>query len=411
MLKGNAVVGQSGGPTAAINATLSGVIRGCAAKNADGVINKLYGMRNGIEGFLAENLVDLTGYFADSEWLADLEATPAAALGSCRKRLKDHKTYAATYDKILEILKKYDIRYFFYIGGNDSMDTVLKLSDYAKDHDYELRVVGVPKTIDNDLSATDHTPGFGSAAKFVATTVKEILRDVNVYTVKAVTIVEVMGRDAGWLTASAALPVISGGKGPDLVYLPEHVFDTEKFISDVKNALDKHPAVLVAVSEGIRDAVGRYIGEGIGNGTVDAFGHKQLAGAGKVLEALVKERIGCKVRSIELNLPQRCAAHIASATDIVESISVGRAAVHFATFGKTGIMATIERDATNGGYNATYSFADISGIANAVKLVPREYINEEGNGITEQGIEYLRPLIMGEIPIRYENGMPKHVVI
>ena len=411
MLKGNAVVGQSGGPTAAINATLSGVIRGCAAKNADGVINKLYGMRNGIEGFLAEKLVDLTGYFADREWLADLEATPAAALGSCRKRLKDHKSDAATYDKILEILKKYDIRYFFYIGGNDSMDTVLKLSDYAKDHDYELRVVGVPKTIDNDLSATDHTPGFGSAAKFVATTVKEILRDVNVYTVKAVTIVEVMGRDAGWLTASAALPVISGGKGPDLVYLPEHVFDTEKFISDVKNALDKHPAVLVAVSEGIRDAEGRYIGEGIGNGTVDAFGHKQLAGAGKVLEALVKERIGCKVRSIELNLPQRCAAHIASATDIVESISVGRAAVHFATFGKTGIMATIERDTTNGGYNATYSFADISGIANAVKLVPREYINEEGNGITEQGIEYLRPLIMGEIPVRYENGMPKHVVI
>ena len=411
MLKGNAVVGQSGGPTAAINATLSGVIRGCAAKYTDGVINKLYGMRNGIEGFLAEDLVDLTCYFGDREWLNDLESTPAAALGSCRKRLKDHKTDAETYEKILEILKKYDIRYFFYIGGNDSMDTVLKLSDYAKDHDYELRVVGVPKTIDNDLSATDHTPGFGSAAKFVATTVKEILRDINVYTVKAVTIVEIMGRDAGWLTASAARPKISGGECPDLIYLPEHVFDLEKFIADVTCALEKHPAVLVAVSEGIRDASGRYIGEGIDNGTVDAFGHKQLSGAGKVLEALVKERIGCKVRSIELNLPQRCASHIASATDIVESISVGRAAVHFATFGKTGIMATIERDVSDGCYNATYSFADISGIANAVKYVPREYINKEGNGISEEGIEYLRPLIMGEIPVRYENGMPKHVII
>lgn len=410
MLKGNAIVGQSGGPTAAINATLAGVIRGASEMRAKGAVNKLYGMRNGIEGFLIENLVDLTDRLDDEAWLSALEATPAAALGSCRKRLKDHKTDAETYERILGILKKYDIRYFFYIGGNDSMDTVLKLSDYAADHEYELRVVGVPKTIDNDLAVTDHTPGFGSAAKYVATTVKEILRDVNVYTIKAVTIVEIMGRDAGWLTAAAALPAISGGAAPDLIYLPEHPFDTDRFLNDLKAALSDHPAVLVAVSEGIRDKNGRYIGEGLIGGAVDAFGHTQLSGVGKVLEALVKEKIGCKVRSIELNLPQRCASHLASATDISESSAVGAAAVRFAVEGKTGIMATIIREDTED-YRVSYGFAEIASIANAVRTVPASYINENGNGITEEGIAYLRPLIVGEIPCEYENGLPKHIII
>ena len=409
LLHGNAVVGQSGGPTAAINATLSGVIKGALAAKEQGVINTLYGMRNGIEGFLKENLVDLFEVFADTDKLKTLEATPAAALGSCRRKLKSHEEDAETYAKILEILKKYDIRYFFYIGGNDSMDTVLKLSRYAASHDYELRVVGVPKTIDNDLMATDHTPGFGSAAKFVATTVKEIIRDINVYTMDAVTIVEIMGRDAGWLTASAALASL-GDLGPDLVYLPERVFDEDRFVSDVKARLEKHPAILVAVSEGVRFADGEYVGAGTQSGAVDVFGHKYLAGTGKVLESIIKNRIGCKVRSVELSLTQRCASHMASLTDINESVTVGKGAVFAAVEGRTGVMMTIDR-AEGDEYTTTVGCADIAGIANAIKTVPTEYINEEGNGITAEGIAYLKPLIMGELDLEYENGLPKHVII
>ena len=409
LLHGNAVVGQSGGPTAAINATLSGVIKGALAAKEQGAINTLYGMRNGIEGFLKENLVDLFDVFADTDKLKTLEATPAAALGSCRRKLKSHEEDADTYAKILEILKKYDIRYFFYIGGNDSMDTVLKLSRYAASHDYELRVVGVPKTIDNDLMATDHTPGFGSAAKFVATTVKEIIRDINVYTMDAVTIVEIMGRDAGWLTASAALASL-GDLGPDLVYLPERVFDEDSFVSDVKARLEKHPAILVAVSEGVRFADGEYVGAGTQSGAVDVFGHKYLAGTGKVLESIVKNRIGCKVRSVELSLTQRCASHMASLTDINESVMVGKGAVAAAVEGRTGVMMTIDR-AGGEEYVTTVGCADIAGIANAIKTVPAEYINDEGNGITAEGLAYLKPLIMGELALEYEDGLPKHVII
>ena len=409
LLHGNAVVGQSGGPTAAINATLSGVIKGAFEARDEGIIGTLYGMRNGIEGFLEEKFVDLFDVFQDPHDLTTLEATPAAALGSCRRKMKSHEEDADTYAKILEILKKYNIRYFFYIGGNDSMDTVLKLSRYAASHDYELRVVGVPKTIDNDLMATDHTPGFGSAAKFVATTVKEIIRDINVYTMDAVTIVEIMGRDAGWLTASSALASLSG-EGPDLVYLPERVFDTERFVDDVKGKLKDHPAILVAVSEGIRFADGEYVGAGTQSGAVDVFGHKYLAGTGKVLESIIKKRIGCKVRSVELSLTQRCASHISSLADINESVMVGKGAVKAATEGKTGVMMTIDR--VNGAeYEVGVGCADISGIANAIKTVPDEYINEAGNGITAEGIEYLKPLIVGELQLEYEMGLPKHFVI
>ena len=409
ILRGNAVVGQSGGPTAAINATLSGVIRGALDAKDSGVIGTLYGMRNGIEGFLREDFVDLFKFFENKDELSVLEATPAAALGSCRKKLKSHEVDGETYAEILRILKKYDIRYFFYIGGNDSMDTVDKLSRYAASNDYELRVVGVPKTIDNDLTATDHTPGFGSAAKFVATTVKEILRDVSVYTMKAVTIVEIMGRDAGWLTTAAALPVLSGGKAPALIYLPERAFDVDAFIADVERAFLDNPAVLVAVSEGIRLADGTYVGAGIG-GKLDAFGHVQLSGAGKVLEGIVKERLGCKARSIELSLTQRCASHIASLTDISESVRAGRGAVEAAVSGKTGIMMTILReDAAE--YSSRISYSNVCDIANEVKTVPENFINEAGNGLTEECLGYLAPLIMGEIDIKYENGLPKHVVI
>ena len=409
-LYGNAVVGQSGGPTAAINATLAGVIRGALSEENREVIHTLYGMRNGIEGFLSENIVNLSEFFADEADISTLELTPAAALGSCRKKMKSPEDDPETYARLVEIFKKYDIRYFFYIGGNDSMDTVLKLSQYAASHDYEMRVVGVPKTVDNDLMVTDHTPGFGSAAKYVAVTVKEILRDVSVYTTKAVTIVEIMGRDAGWLTASAALTKLSGGLSADLIYLPEHPFDPEAFLASITEAHKSHPAVLVAVSEGIRFADGRYVGEGLGGRKVDAFGHVALSGAGKVLEDLVKDRLGCKVRSIELNLPQRCAAHLASATDISESVGVGSAAVYAAVSGRTGVMMTINR-AEGDDYSVYYDAADISGIANGVKHVPSEFITSDGAGITDSCIAYLAPLIMGETSPVYENGLPKHIVI
>ena len=290
------------------------------------------------------------------------------------------------------------------------MDTVLKLSSYAAENEYEMRVIGVPKTIDNDLMVTDHTPGFGSAAKYVAVTMKEILRDVSVYTTKAVTIVEVMGRDAGWLTASSALCRLIDGLGPDLIYLPESKFDPEAFISDIIEKQKDHPAILIAVSEGIRFADGRYVGEGLGGRKIDAFGHVALSGAGKVLEDLVKEKIGCKVRSIELNLPQRCAAHIASKTDIEESVGVGYAGVNVAVSGKSGVMMTINR-ADSEEYSVYFDCADISGIANSVKQVPNEFITKEGNQITDECVKYLAPLIYGEIYPRYENGMPKHFLI
>ena len=402
-LKGNAIVGQSGGPTSAINATLAGVIRGALEHND--IIRKIYGMRNGIEGFLEERIIDLTSVCFDEESLSCLELTPAAALGSCRKKLKSVDVDLATYERLLELFKKYDIRYFFYIGGNDSMDTVLKLSQFMADRDYEMRIIGVPKTVDNDLAATDHTPGFGSAAKFVATTIKEIRRDVSVYTVKAVTIVEIMGRDAGWLTASSALPSITGD-GPDLIYLPEVTFNPEEFIFDVNKKLEEHPDVLVAISEGIRLEDGEYVGASAS--AVDAFGHKALSGAGKVLGNLIKNRIGCKVRSIELNLPQRCAAHIASRTDIVESVGVGRYAVECTINGKTAQMMTIQRK-DGAEYISYYDSADISGIANAVRGVPLNYINERGNGVTGECISYLAPLISGEVFPVYEAGMPKHI--
>jgi len=409
-LIGNAIVGQSGGPTAAINATLSGVIKGAFKAQEKGIINKLYGMRNGMEGLLKEDLVDLFERFSDKDDLEVLEATPAAALGSCRKKMKSPEADPDTYERLLEIFKKYDIRYFFYIGGNDSMDTVHKLSDFAAKNEYEIRVVGVPKTIDNDLMATDHTPGFGSAAKYVATTVKEIQRDISVYTMKAVTIVEIMGRDAGWLTAASALTKLSGGKAPDLIYLPEKAFDPERFIEDIKLCFEDHPALVVAISEGIKFENGRYVGEGTDGRGVDAFGHTALAGAGKVLEALVKEKLGCKVRSIELSLTQRCAAHCASKTDIDESVMVGRGAVFAAIDGKSGVMMTINRD-SDSPYSVHISSQDISKIANEVKHVPEEYINEKANGITDEGLRYLAPLIIGELNCKYENGLPKHLIV
>lgn len=288
------------------------------------------------------------------------------------------------------------------------MDTVSKLTEYLKSCDWEMRVIGVPKTIDNDLEGTDHTPGYGSAAKYIAAAVSEIIRDCAVYTVNAVTIVEIMGRDAGWLTAAAGLPKILGRQAPDLIYLPEAPFSFEAFLKDVKKALEKHPNVVVAVSEGIRDINGKYAGEGTQSGVADVFGHKYLAGTGNALAAFIKEQIGCKVRAVELNLPQRCAAHLQSDTDITESVSVGKYAVSAASHGDSGCMISIERGE---GYSINYTSKSISDIANAVRNVPRDMINEEGNYVTDECLHYILPLIQGERKQKYEMGLPVHIVL
>lgn len=408
-LFGNAVVGQSGGPTAAINATLAGVIRGAKHAVSDGQIGRLFGMRHGIEGLLEEKLVDLCQIFDTEEKLTALERTPAAALGSCRHRLPEPDAENATYRRLLEVFKKYEIRYFFYIGGNDSMDTVEKLSRFAALSGYEMRVMGIPKTIDNDLYGTDHTPGFGSAAKYIATTMQEIVCDCAVYAHNAVTIVEIMGRDAGWLTAAAALPSAFGGFAPDYLYLPERPFDMQRFFADLREAHRRHAGVVVGVSEGIRFADGRYVGEASQTGAVDNFGHKYLAGAAKVLEGAVKQELGCKVRAVELNLPQRCAAHLASATDLAESAGVGAAAVSYALAGATGSMMVMER--AGGEYRIAYASRSIADIANRIRCVPDEFINETSNYVTGACLEYLKPLIRGEAYPIFENGLPVYIRI
>ena len=409
-LFGNAVVGQSGGPTAAINATLAGVIRGVKEHLDGGVIGTLYGMRNGVEGLLKEQLIDLTSYFDSEEKLSLLEHTPAAALGSCRKKLPKMGEDDTFYENLMSIFQKYNIRYFFYIGGNDSMDTVAKLSKYTKAHDYEMVILGVPKTIDNDLVGTDHTPGFGSAAKYIAVTTQEIIRDCAVYQVPAVTIIEIMGRDAGWLTAASAIGRAVNGIEPDLVYLPERVFDMQTFFADVRTALAKHPNVVVAVSEGIRFADGHYVGEGTQTGAKDAFGHAYLAGTGKALELAIKAEIGCKVRSIELNLPQRCAAHLASAQDLHESVLTGKFAVETAGQGISRQMITARRVSTEP-YLITFEPKDVSEIANKIRYVDDAFINADGNHVTDECCNYLLPLIQGEVNCKYENGLPVHIVL
>ncbi|MBO5380249.1 MAG: 6-phosphofructokinase [Clostridia bacterium] len=406
-LKANAIVGQSGGPTAAINATLSGIIRASADSEN---IEKLYGMKNGIEGLIDGKIVDISYLFGDEKSLYTLESTPAAALGSCRKKLPTCGENKEIYEKILGHLKSFNIRYLFYIGGNDSMDTVKKLSEYFEANNCDISVIGVPKTIDNDLCITDHAPGYGSAAKYVATAVYEISRDSAVYTVDAVTIIELMGRDAGWLACAAALPKYYTGVGADLVYLPEVPFSSARFISDVKNELLTHPNVVVAVSEGIKHENGSYVADSMASGTIDVFGHKYLGGASRNLEALVRRKIGCKVRSVELNLPQRCASHIASKTDIDESVLVGAYAVKLATKGNTGKMVTTTR---KGGdvYEISLDSVDASRVAGCVRSVPPEFINVQKNGVTRACIDYISPLILGERKIEYKNGIPVHLTI
>lgn len=406
---GNAIVGQSGGPTAAINATLAGVIKGA---NANKNIKTVYGMRHGIQGLEKENIIEIGSYFQGGKNQYDLLcSTPAACLGSCRKKIADD----LEAQQIFDVLEKYDIRYFFYIGGNDSMGTILYLSDYAERNKdkglFEVRFIGVPKTIDNDLVLTDHTPGFGSAAKFVACTMQEMIRDCSVYVKKAVTIVEIMGRDAGWLTASSALTKHICGIGPDFIYVPEAVFDEEQFISDVKEKLEygDNPYVVIAVSEGIRTADGKYAAEKIMNSDSDEFGHiALLSGAGKYLEMLVKDRIGCKCRSVELNILQRCASHIASRCDIEESVKIGEAAVRHALNGESGKVMCFRRVRSSSEYKVEVYAEEVSDIANKIKTLPKSFLSGDGKGVSDKCIEYMLPLIKGENPVIYEDGLPVH---
>ena len=406
-LIGNAIVGQSGGPTAAINSTLSGVIRGALANPE---IEHIYGAFNGVEGILNGTFRTIDADFACEDKLRLLENTPAAALGSCRYKLPKKGEGEEIYTQLFNTFAANNIRYFFYIGGNDSMDTVDKISAHAIKIGYDMRVVGVPKTIDNDLEGTDHTPGFGSAAKYIAASMQEVIRDCAVYTVKAVTIVEIMGRDAGWLAASAALPSLYCGVVPDLVYLPERAFVMEEFFEDIRAALEIKPNIVIAVSEGIRFADGTYVGAGAQSGAADTFGHQYLSGTGKALEYAVKDALGCKVRSVELNILQRCASHIASKTDLEEGVAIGKAAVDAALGGASHCMMAFKRVSAEP-YEIAIQPEDISGIANKVRRVPDEFINARGNGVTQECLRYILPLIEGETAPVYERGLPVHLVI
>ena len=397
------LIAQSGGPSAAINATVAGVVERCMTSDK---VDRIYGAVNGIKGVLNGNYVDLTEILSSPEQLRLLCSTPAAALGSCR--LKLNNADEGQLGQIVDALLSREIGYFVYIGGNDSMDTVYKLSAYIKKHNIQgLSVMGAPKTIDNDLPMTDHCPGFGSAAKYIAATFAEIVRDCEVYDIPAVTIVEVMGRNAGWLTAASALSRENGGTGPQLIYLCERAFDTEQFIRDVKDCLAKRNAVVVAVSEGLKNADGSYLSESKGRG-VDVFGHAALSGTAKVLEGLVKEKIGCKVRSIELNLMQRCASHLASANDLSESKMLGMTAADRALNGVSGEMAIVER-LSSAPYRVRYGTTDIALVANLEKKVPDSCIHPQGNDVTEQMLEYLRPLVHGEVQVPMCGGVPVHL--
>lgn len=403
-LVGACIFGQSGGPTSVINASAYGVIKTALESEC---ITKVYAAEHGIKGVLDDVLFDM-GEEEDYE-LKLLLNTPAAEFGSCRYKIKDFEEDDTDYKRILEIFEKYDVRYFFYNGGNDSMDTCDKISRYMDKVGYDCRIIGVPKTIDNDLYGTDHCPGFGSAAKYIATSCMEVDKDTDVYPNEMVTIIEIMGRHAGWLTASAALATEYGhGCGPDLIYLPERDFDIDRFCEDVQKILKQKHNVLVAVSEGIHYADGRFVTEAPVSGT-DGFGHAQLGGLATYLANYVKLNLGVKkVRGIELSLLQRCGAHIGSAVDIEEAFLVGKAAVEAAIEGKTGEMVILERDDSTGMYHCNARLAPLGMVANYEKKVPLEWITEDGNYVTSDFINYVLPLIQGEPKIPKENSLPRY---
>ncbi|MDO5590609.1 MAG: 6-phosphofructokinase [Lachnospiraceae bacterium] len=406
-MKGNVIVGQSGGPTAAINSSLAGVYRTAKDRGA----KKVYGMLHGIQGLLKEKYIDLSDHIKTELDAELLKRTPAAFLGSCRYKLPAIHEDKEIYEKIFAILDKLEIEAFIYIGGNDSMDTIKKLSDYAIITGHPTRFIGCPKTIDNDLALTDHTPGFGSAAKYIGTSMKEIIRDSFCleYSKGLVSIVEVMGRNAGWLTGASALAAGEDCEGPDMIYLPELAFDIEDFGNRVKALLEKKPSVVIAVSEGIRTAEGKYVCE-LGNSVdfVDAFGHKQLSGTASYLASYIAGEIGCKTRAIELSTLQRSASHCSSRVDILEAYQVGGAAVKAADEGDSGKMVVLQR-LSDDPYQCGTEVKDVHKIANDEKLVPREWVNEDGTYVTSEFISYVRPLIQGDVSPVMVDGIPRHL--
>ena len=399
-LRGACIIGQSGGPTSVINASAQGAIQ--AALKAD-CITRVLGAAHGIKGVLDDKLYDMGQ--EDPAELELLQNTPSSALGSCRYKLADPDKDDTDYQRILEIFKKYDVRYFFYNGGNDSMDTCNKISKYMQKVGYECRVMGIPKTIDNDLNGTDHCPGFASAAKYIATSCMEVYKDARVYDTGMVVIMEIMGRHAGWLTAAAALADYAGA-GPDLIYLPEVDFDMDKFLADVKRVYNEKGNCMVAVSEGIHYADGSFVSEAKTSAT-DGFGHAQLGGLAALLADRVKKETGAKVRGIELSLLQRCAAHLASKTDYEESFMAGKAAVENAVAGLTDKMVGFECTREGGKYVCQTKLFDLKDVANTEKKLPLEWINADHNGITQGFIDYCLPLIQGETEMVKENGLPR----
>ena len=407
MAKKNLIVGQSGGPTAVINSSLYGVVSE-GLRHPDR-IGHVYGMINGIEGFLNDTVLDFEEALS-SEELALLSHTPAAYLGSCRYKLPEALT-DEVYPRLFQKFEEMNIGWFFYIGGNDSMDTVSKLSRYAAQIASDIRFIGVPKTIDNDLVHTDHTPGFGSAAKYVASTVREIVLDANVYEKKSVTIIEIMGRHAGWLTAASALARRYEGDNPLLIYLPETAFDTEQFLAQVSASFEKNCNVIVCVSEGIHDEKGTFICEYDNNVGTDSFGHKMLAGCGKYLENLVRSRLGVKARSVEFNVSQRCSSSMLSAADQQEAASAGIYGVQSALEGATGMMVSfVRKETADGSYAMVCGLEDVNHICNEEKTVPLSWITADGCDVTEDFIRYARPLIQGhvEVPLG-ADGLPAFV--
>ena len=403
-LKGACIIGQSGGPTSVINASAYGAIK-TALENEN--VTRVLGALNGIRGVLDDNLIDMAK--EDPKELALMKHTPSSALGSCRYKLKDPNVDDTDYQRILEIFKKYDVRYFFYNGGNDSMDTCNKISKYCLKHGYECRVMGIPKTIDNDLAGTDHCPGFASAAKYIATSTMEVYCDSRVYDTGMITIIECMGRHAGWLTAAAALASVNGN-GPDLIYVPEVDFDLDTFTARVKEIYAANKKCFVVVSEGIHDKEGTFIAEYANkNMAKDSFGHAQLGGTAAYLANYIKEQTGAKVRGIELSLLQRCAAHCASQTDVDESFAAGKAAVENAVAGVTDKMVGYRRVMVDGKYTCQIELFPLDVVANTEKKVPLEWINAAHDGIEQGFIDYALPLIQGQPELTYENGLPRFV--
>lgn len=403
----NVIVGQSGGPTAVINSNLLGVYKTAKDRGADIV----YGMVHGIKGLLDRDMVDLSTQVKNDLDMDLLKRTPSSFLGSCRYKLPDIKGNESTYEEIFKILKEYEIYAFFYIGGNDSMDTIKKLSDYGEKIKSPIRFMGVPKTIDNDLAITDHTPGYGSAAKYIAATTKEIIRDGLVYDYPVVSVIELMGRNAGWLTAATALAAGEDCEGVDMIFLPERIFDLDKFLDKVGELYKQKRSVVIAVSEGVKVADGRYVCELADHvDYVDAFGHKQLAGTARFLAGKVAEKYGVKTRAIELSSLQRCAAHITSRIDVTEAFNTGGSAVKAAFEGMSGQVITLKR-VSEDPYMCITESADVHFIANVEKKVPDEWINKDGTNILEPLVHYIRPLIQSEITPLWVDGLPRHLIL